>query len=207
MPTTFSSTLQLLHNNLFWGICVAAFRHHFSALQIYAGVLLTDTARLPALSINGVFLSVWLTAAPFMSLTFPAGYWISKHTPACIFCSSAIIKSYTQPAGPTPHSLPRLDPGRARHCKVWCGWSWCFNGGEPLDVWLFCLSLHLDVINVKRENQLPMRIFLSCGQGMQIPYFLHFISCLQGFHISAVDGQQHLITKPLLLFSCVASVR
>lgn len=101
-PTTFSSTLQLVHNNLFWGICVAAFRHHFSALQIYAVVLLTDTARLPALSINRVFLSVWLTAAPFMSLTFPAGYWISKHTPACIFCSSTIIKSYTQPAAPPP---------------------------------------------------------------------------------------------------------
>ena len=113
MPTTFSSTLQLAHNNLFWGICVVAFSHHFSALQIYTVVLLTDTARLPALSINRVFSSVWLTAAPFMSLTFPAGYWISKHTPACISCSSIVIKSYT-PAPPPP----RLDPGGVRHCKM-----------------------------------------------------------------------------------------
>lgn len=154
---------------------MAAFRHHFSALQIYAVVLLTDTARLPALSINRVFSSVWRTAAPFMSLTFPAGYWISKHTPACIFCSSTVIKSYTRPAAPPPHlGLTQVERSIVKFGvdKV------MLYGGEPLDVLLSFLSLHLYVITVKRRNQLPMRVLLSCSQCMQIPSFLHFIYCL-----------------------------
>lgn len=149
-----------MHNNLFWGICVAAFRHHFSALQIYALVLLTDTARLPALSINRVFWSVWLTAAPFMSLTFPAGYWISKHTPACIFCSSTVIKSYTQPARPPPHlGLTQVERGIVKFGVDKA----VLYGGKPQDV-LLCLSLQLYVITVKRRNQLAMRVLLSHSQ-------------------------------------------
>lgn len=92
---------QLVLNTLLSSVSVAVFMHHFSILQIYAIILLTDMAlRLPGLSINHVFQSVWQTAAPFMSLTFPAGYWISKHTVVCIFCSSTIIKSYTWPSAP-----------------------------------------------------------------------------------------------------------
>lgn len=57
-------------------------------------------------------------------------------------------------------------------------------GGEPLDVWLFWLSLHLDVITVKRLYQLPLRILLFCRQSMKIPSFSSFY--LLPFHISAV---------------------
>lgn len=84
-----------------WRISTAVFMHHFSIREIYAILLLTDMVlRLAGLSINHGSQSVWQTAAPFMSLTFSAGYWISKHTVVCIFCSRTTIKLYTQPSAP-----------------------------------------------------------------------------------------------------------
>lgn len=73
---------SLFFFSFFWGICDFIVAAVFTLS--YAIIQLTDMAlRLPALSFNHVFEPVWQTAAPFMSLTFPAGYWISKHTHTC----------------------------------------------------------------------------------------------------------------------------
>lgn len=114
---------------------MAVFISHSSILLIYAIILLSDMAlRLPGLLINRVFQSVWQTAAPFMSLTFPAGYWISKHTAVSIFCSSTIIK-IVHLALCTDDSTYQVKHGIVKLC----GPKSVLYGGKTLDVLLFCL--------------------------------------------------------------------
>lgn len=134
IPSTTQHHHQWVLNSLS-SISVAVFISHSSILLIYAIILLSDMAlRLPGLSINRVFQSVWQTAAPFMSLTFPAGYWISKHTAVSIFCSSTIIK-IVHLALCTDDSTYQVKHGIVKLC----GPKSVLYGGKTLDVLLFCL--------------------------------------------------------------------
>lgn len=143
-----------------------------------------------------------------MSLTFPAGYWISKHTLACIFCSSTVIKSYTRPAAPPPPNLglTQVERGIVKFGvdKV------MLYGGEPLDVLLSFLSLHLYVITVKRRNQLPMRVQYYFPAVRACRFLLFFIlstACLLPWIPHNRCGWAATSDIELLLLSsCVASV-
>lgn len=77
---------------------------------------------------------VWPTAAPFMSLTFPAGYWISKHTVVCIFPFEHHHKII--------HLTPCTDDStyQVKHGIVkFRGPKSVLYGGKTLDVLLSCL--------------------------------------------------------------------